>query len=82
MFTQVHPKLPMRNKEITRAFYIQKLGFQDIGLHDYNGYLMLRKDAIEIHFFEFSKIFSNAIINNHRVVNGITNQRQNRGQHS
>jgi catechol 2,3-dioxygenase-like lactoylglutathione lyase family enzyme len=56
MLTEIHPKLPMRNKEITREFYIQKLGFKAIGSVDYDGYLMLGKDQIQIHFFEFKEL--------------------------
>lgn len=56
MLIHVHPKLPMRNKEITRSFYLQQLGFEDAGAMDYEGYLILRKDQIEIHFFEFTNL--------------------------
>ena len=56
MLTAIHPKLPMRNKAITRDFYINKLGFQELGSADFDGYLMLQKDNIEIHFFEFKEI--------------------------
>ena len=54
MLTDIIPKLPMRDKNVTRAFYIGKLGFKEIG--DYEAYLMLRKDKIEIHFFEFKEL--------------------------
>ena len=54
MLTNINPKLPMRNKSITRNFYINQLGFQEIG--DYEGYLMVQKDNIEIHFFEFKEL--------------------------
>lgn len=54
MLTAINPKLPMRDKNATRNFYINKLGFQEIG--DYEGYLMVRKDNIEIHFFEFKEL--------------------------
>jgi hypothetical protein len=54
MLTQIHPKLPMRNKTVTEDFYITKLGFKKIG--DFEGYLMVLKDAIEIHFFEFQSL--------------------------
>jgi hypothetical protein len=54
MLTDINPKLPMRNKSATRHFYINQLGFQEIG--DYEGYLMVRKDTIEIHFFEFKEL--------------------------
>ena len=29
------------------------MGFSEVGKEDYEGYLMLKKDSIEIHFFEF-----------------------------
>lgn len=53
MLTDIHPKLPMRDKHITREFYVNILGFKELGSVDYDGYLMLVKDQIEIHFFEF-----------------------------
>ena len=54
MLTAINPKLPMRDKNITRAYYINKLGFKEIG--DYEGYLLVQKDKIEIHFFEFKAL--------------------------
>lgn len=54
MLTHIIPKLPMRDKKASREFYIDKLGFQEIG--DYEGYLMVKKDDIEIHFFEFKEL--------------------------
>ena len=54
MLTDIHPKLPMRDKSITRDYFIEQLGFQEIG--DYEGYLMVKKDNIEIHFFEFAAL--------------------------
>jgi hypothetical protein len=54
MITDIHPKLPMRDKRVTRKYYINQLGFQEIG--DYEGYLMIQKDTIEIHFFEFKEL--------------------------
>lgn len=59
MFTAIHPKLPMRNKAITKSFYINQLGFKDIGDADFDGYLMLQKDGVEIHFFEFKDLNPN-----------------------
>ncbi len=53
MLTDINPKLPMRNKAATKEFYLSKLGFQDYGAEDYDGYLMVQKDNIQIHFFEF-----------------------------
>lgn len=55
MLTEIHPKLPMRNKSITKDFYLNKLGFQVFG-NDYEGYLMVQKDHIQIHFFEFKEL--------------------------
>lgn len=46
----------MRNKEVTRQYYIEKLGFKQYGDADYEGYLMLEKDQIQIHFFEFKAL--------------------------
>ncbi len=54
MLTEIHPKLPMRDKNSTRKFYVEKLGFNEIG--DYDHYLMIRKDTIEIHFLEFKEL--------------------------
>ena len=56
MLTEIHPKLPMRNKVITKEFYLNKLGFQEFGSANYDGYLMLYKDGIQIHFFEFKEL--------------------------
>jgi len=56
MLKAIHPKLPMRNKEVTKDYYINKLGFQQLGSEDYDEYLMLKKDDIEIHFFLFKDL--------------------------
>jgi hypothetical protein len=56
MLTAINPKLPMRNKALTRDFYINKLGFRELGTVDYAEYLMVQKDNIEIHFFEFKEL--------------------------
>tara|TARA_R110002049_G_scaffold199382_3_gene369497 strand:+ start:2546 stop:2908 length:363 start_codon:yes stop_codon:yes gene_type:complete len=56
MLTAIHPKLPMRNKAITKDYYINQLGFKQFGSKDYDGYLMLEKDNIQIHFFEFKDL--------------------------
>jgi hypothetical protein len=55
MLTHVHPKLPMRHKATTRAYYLS-LGFRDIGQVDYPDYLIMQKDAVELHFFLFEKL--------------------------
>lgn len=54
--TDIHPKLPMRDKAVTSSFYIDQLGFKMIGSADFDGYLMLEKDQIQLHFFEFKGI--------------------------
>ena len=56
MLQHIHPKLPMRDKAATKAFYINKLGFSLFGNADYADYLMLEKDHIQIHFFEFKTL--------------------------
>lgn len=56
MLTAIHPKLPMRNKTVTKDYYMNQLGFKQLGSVDYDGYLMLKKDEIEIHFFEFKDL--------------------------
>lgn len=56
MLTHIHPKLPMRNKAVTKDFYLTQLGFTDIGSADFDGYLMVQKDGIELHFFEFATL--------------------------
>jgi hypothetical protein len=56
MLLDIHPKLPMRNKKVTRDFYIHTLGFEEFGNADYDDYLMLQKEHIQIHFFEFKAL--------------------------
>jgi hypothetical protein len=56
MFTDINPKLPMRNKDVTKNYYIYKLDFQEFGSADFDGYLMLQKDNVQIHFFEFKEL--------------------------
>ena len=50
MLTSIHPKLPMRNKAITKAYYLNQLGFEEFGSADFDGYLMVQKDQIQLHF--------------------------------
>lgn len=56
MLSSIHPKLPMRDKAATKEYYINKLGFYDVGQADYPDYLMIEKDHIQIHFFEFKSL--------------------------
>jgi catechol 2,3-dioxygenase-like lactoylglutathione lyase family enzyme len=46
----------MRNKNVTKDFYTRLLGFEIFGNMDYDGYLMVQKDSIQIHFFEFKDL--------------------------
>jgi catechol 2,3-dioxygenase-like lactoylglutathione lyase family enzyme len=52
MLLTIIPKLPMRDKAASKQFYIQGLGFSEMG--DYGDYLLLKKEAIELHLFEFT----------------------------
>ena len=56
MLTDINPKLPMRDKITTKNFYLNQLGFQEYGSSDFDGYLMVKKDNIQIHFFEFKEL--------------------------
>ena len=56
MLKQTHPKLPMRNKAITKDFYCNQLDFEVFGSADFESYLMLQKDEIQLHFFEFPNL--------------------------
>jgi len=56
MLININPKLPMRDKVATKDFYLEKLGFTEFGIADFDGYLMVEKDAIQIHFFEFKDL--------------------------
>src|SRR5690606_4646967 len=53
MLTAACPKLPMRVKTVTKDFYIQQLGFQEIGFANFESYMILKKDEAELHFFIF-----------------------------
>ncbi|WP_236252747.1 VOC family protein [Echinicola sp. 20G] len=56
MLIDINPKLPMRDKASTKDYYINHLGFEVFGSPDYEGYLMVEKDNIQIHFFEFAAL--------------------------
>lgn len=56
MLTDIIPKLPMRDKTITRNYYVDKLGFRYIGSDDFEQYLIVEKDNLQIHFFEFKTL--------------------------
>lgn len=44
----------MRNIGLSKEFYLNKLKFEILG--DYGEYLIVRRDAIEIHLFEFKEL--------------------------
>lgn len=48
------PKLPSRNCENTKLFYVGLLGFKLIG--DYGDYVLVGLDGVEIHFFQFTDL--------------------------
>ncbi len=50
------PKLPMRDKAATRHYYIDMLGFAPVSEVDYDGYLMVQKDGVELHFFAHNQL--------------------------
>lgn len=56
MLTEIHPKLPMRNIAVTKEYYLNQLGFQLFGDNTFEGYLMVHKNNIQIHFFEFKDL--------------------------
>ncbi|GAA4459654.1 hypothetical protein GCM10023093_01010 [Nemorincola caseinilytica] len=58
MLTDINPKLPMRDRSATRRFYIDELGFQQFG-GEYDDYLMVQRDNIQIHFFRFATLDPN-----------------------
>lgn len=53
MPTHLHsviPKLPSRDIRATKLFYVENLGFSQVG-GNYPDYVMLKRDHIELHFF-------------------------------
>ncbi|MCC6410661.1 MAG: VOC family protein [Saprospiraceae bacterium] len=49
MLHTIIPKLPAKNLEATRDFYVNILGFTL--LSQYPEYLILSRDAVEVHFY-------------------------------
>lgn len=50
MMTTIIPKLSMRDKTITSNYYNSKLGFKNIGIQDFENYLIIERDNLQIHF--------------------------------
>lgn len=46
----------MRDKAATKDFYVTKLGFRNFGNADFDDYLMVEKDNVQIHFFAFREL--------------------------
>lgn len=44
----------MRDKAVTKDYYVNKLGFAIFG--EFDAYLIVYKDKIQIHFFEFKEL--------------------------
>ena len=57
MLTSIVPKLPMRKKDRTHQYYVDRLQFNL--RRDYGDYLIVGKDEIEIHFFRFENLNPN-----------------------
>ena len=49
------PKLPSKDLQATRGFYVDKLNFRHIG-GTYSDYLMLQRGNSEIHFFLYKDL--------------------------
>lgn len=71
MLTAIVPKLPMRNKTITKEFYLNYLEFKIIGDKDFDGYLMLEKDDLQLHFFDYKDL--NPMVNYGQIYIRTTN---------
>ncbi|MGB3802203.1 MAG: VOC family protein, partial [Lewinella sp.] len=56
MLTSIQPKLPMRDKSATHRYYVDQLGFELAGTGNYDDYLMVKRDSVEIHFFSFAAL--------------------------
>jgi hypothetical protein len=56
MLTEINPKLPMRDKAVSKDYYLNKLGFRLFGDNDFDSYLMVHKDNVQIHLFEFKAL--------------------------
>ena len=56
MLISIISKLTLRSNTTTSEFYLNQLGFTNISNADFNGYLINKKESIEIHFFEFKDL--------------------------
>ncbi len=46
------PQLPSGNLLITEEFFRERLGFTDFRLHREHGYLIVKRELVEIHFWD------------------------------
>ncbi len=53
MLKNISPKLPMRDRITTKNYYVNKLDFKYIGSDEFEFYLIVEKDNIQIHFLNF-----------------------------
>lgn len=57
LLTEIHPKLPMHDKARTKDFYLNHLGFKELGgILGFDDYLMVKRDNIELHFFAYKDL--------------------------
>lgn len=56
MLNAIIPKLPMRDRTITYNYFVEKLGFKYIGSDEFDHYLIVERDGLQIHFFEFKTL--------------------------
>ncbi len=54
--TAIVPKLPMRDKAVSKNYYVNKLGFKSIGSDEFEEYLIVEKENLQIHFFEYKTL--------------------------
>jgi hypothetical protein len=54
MLQSICPKLPYRDRQATLIYYVDLLSFEVKG--EYPEYILLQKDQVEIHFFEYATL--------------------------
>jgi len=54
MLTSICPIFPSRDFSVTAGFY-EPLGFANVGEYPEEGYLILERDQVELHFFRAEK---------------------------
>lgn len=47
MLTDINPKLPMRNKVVTKDYYLNQLGFKEFDPRENYGQVYIRTNAID-----------------------------------